>query len=127
MAEALTRDASRGGACGGYGGTQSPETRGDKQVALFQNGEVDYIVATDAIGMGLNLDVNHVAFADSTKFDGGACAVCCLPRWRRSPDARAGTSATALSARCRACRSMALRRNLPRKRSMRSRSIASQG
>ena len=38
--------------------------------ALFQSGEVDYIVATDAIGMGLNLDVRHVAFAGLSKFDG---------------------------------------------------------
>lgn len=50
-------------------GALSPETR-NRQVALFQSGEVDYIVATDAIGMGLNLDVNHVAFAGLTKFDG---------------------------------------------------------
>ncbi|HEU4821291.1 MAG TPA: helicase-related protein [Qipengyuania sp.] len=50
-------------------GALSPETR-NKQVALFQSGEVDYIVATDAIGMGLNLDVNHVAFAGLSKFDG---------------------------------------------------------
>ncbi len=50
-------------------GALSPETR-NKQVAMFQSGEVDYIVATDAIGMGLNLDINHVAFASLTKFDG---------------------------------------------------------
>lgn len=50
-------------------GALSPETR-NKQVELFQSGEVDYIVATDAIGMGLNLDVRHVAFASLTKFDG---------------------------------------------------------
>lgn len=50
-------------------GALSPETR-NRQVAMFQNGEVDYIVATDAIGMGLNLDVRHVAFASLTKFDG---------------------------------------------------------
>ena len=50
-------------------GALSPETR-NKQVAMFQAGEVDYIVATDAIGMGLNLDVNHVAFASLAKFDG---------------------------------------------------------
>ncbi|MGI8943148.1 MAG: helicase-related protein [Qipengyuania sp.] len=50
-------------------GALSPETR-NKQVELFQNGEVDYIVATDAIGMGLNLDIEHVAFAGLTKFDG---------------------------------------------------------
>lgn len=50
-------------------GALSPETR-NRQVAMFQAGEVDYIVATDAIGMGLNLDVTHVAFASLTKFDG---------------------------------------------------------
>jgi ATP-dependent RNA helicase SUPV3L1/SUV3 len=50
-------------------GALSPETR-NRQVALFQSGEVDYIVATDAIGMGLNLDVTHVAFAGLSKFDG---------------------------------------------------------
>ncbi len=50
-------------------GALSPETR-NKQVELFQSGEVDYIVATDAIGMGLNLDINHVAFAALKKFDG---------------------------------------------------------
>ncbi|WP_394730236.1 helicase-related protein [Altererythrobacter sp. GH1-8] len=50
-------------------GALSPETR-NKQVELFQNGEVDYIVATDAIGMGLNLDLHHVAFAALSKFDG---------------------------------------------------------
>ena len=66
VAEMLRR--FRGGAAVVMGAL-SPETR-NKQVALFQNGEVDYIVATDAIGMGLNLDVNHVAFAGLTKFDG---------------------------------------------------------
>ena len=50
-------------------GALSPETR-NRQVELFQSGEVDYIVATDAIGMGLNLDVHHVAFASLSKFDG---------------------------------------------------------
>lgn len=50
-------------------GALSPKTR-NRQVELFQSGEVDYIVATDAIGMGLNLDINHVAFASLTKFDG---------------------------------------------------------
>ncbi|QPC98682.1 helicase-related protein [Qipengyuania soli] len=66
VAEMLRR--FRGGAAVVMGAL-SPETR-NKQVALFQSGEVDYIVATDAIGMGLNLDVNHVAFAGLTKFDG---------------------------------------------------------
>jgi len=66
MAEALRR--FRGGAAVVMGAL-SPETR-NKQVALFQSGEVDYIVATDAIGMGLNLDLDHVAFAALSKFDG---------------------------------------------------------
>src|SRR5512138_118020 len=50
-------------------GALSPRTR-NAQVALYQNGDVDYLVATDAIGMGLNLDVDHVAFASDRKFDG---------------------------------------------------------
>ncbi len=50
-------------------GALSPRTR-NAQVALYQSGEVDYIVATDAIGMGLNMDVDHVAFAATHKFDG---------------------------------------------------------
>ena len=50
-------------------GALSPRTR-NAQVAMYQAGEVDYIVATDAIGMGLNMAVNHVAFASLTKFDG---------------------------------------------------------
>ena len=50
-------------------GALSPRTR-NAQVAMFQAGEVDYLVATDAVGMGLNLDVGHVAFAGLHKFDG---------------------------------------------------------
>lgn len=50
-------------------GALSPRAR-NAQVALFQSGEVDTLVATDAIGMGLNLDVEHVAFAALRKFDG---------------------------------------------------------
>ena len=50
-------------------GSLSPRTR-NAQVAMFQDGEVDYLVATDAIGMGLNLDVDHVAFASDRKYDG---------------------------------------------------------
>ena len=50
-------------------GVLSPATR-NAQVAMFQRGEVDYLVATDAIGMGLNMDVSHVAFAGLEKFDG---------------------------------------------------------
>ena len=66
MAELLRR--FRGGAAVVMGAL-SPDTR-NRQVELFQSGEVDYIVATDAIGMGLNLDVQHVAFAALSKFDG---------------------------------------------------------
>ncbi|WP_336985241.1 helicase-related protein [Altererythrobacter aquiaggeris] len=66
VAEMLRR--FRGGAAVVMGAL-SPTTR-NRQVEMFENGEVDYIVATDAIGMGLNLDVHHVAFAGLTKFDG---------------------------------------------------------
>ena len=52
-------------------GALSPRTR-NAQVGLYQAGEVDYLVATDAIGMGLNMDVDHVAFARIVKFDGFA-------------------------------------------------------
>jgi len=50
-------------------GALSPRTR-NAQVELYQNGDVDYLVATDAIGMGLNLDIDHVAFSSLSKFDG---------------------------------------------------------
>lgn len=66
IAEMLRR--FRGGAAVVMGAL-SPQTR-NAQVALYQSGEVDYLVATDAIGMGLNLDVDHVAFAGLSKFDG---------------------------------------------------------
>ncbi|WP_419181708.1 helicase-related protein [Novosphingobium mangrovi (ex Huang et al. 2023)] len=66
IAEMLRR--FRGGAAVVMGAL-SPQTR-NAQVALYQSGEVDYLVATDAIGMGLNLDVEHVAFAGLSKFDG---------------------------------------------------------
>src|SRR6478609_3375736 len=66
MAEMLRR--FRGGAAVVMGAL-SPETR-NRQVEMFQRGEVDYLVATDAIGMGLNMDVSHVGFAGLEKFDG---------------------------------------------------------
>lgn len=66
IAELLRRH--RGGAAVVMGAL-SPRTR-NAQVDLFQAGEVDYLVATDAIGMGLNMDVDHVAFASMSKFDG---------------------------------------------------------
>lgn len=66
VAEMLRR--FRGGAAVVMGAL-SPRTR-NAQVQMFLNGDVDYLVATDAIGMGLNLDVAHVAFASLRKFDG---------------------------------------------------------
>ena len=66
IAELIRRQ--RGGAAVVLG-SLSPRTR-NAQVALYQAGEVDYLVATDAIGMGLNLDVDHIAFASDRKFDG---------------------------------------------------------
>jgi ATP-dependent RNA helicase SUPV3L1/SUV3 len=66
VAELIRRQ--RGGAAVVMGAL-SPRTR-NAQVALYQSGDVDYLVATDAIGMGLNMDVDHVAFASTRKFDG---------------------------------------------------------
>lgn len=66
VAELLRRH--RGGAAVVMG-SLSPAAR-NAQVAMFEAGEVDYLVATDAIGMGLNLDLDHVAFASLRKFDG---------------------------------------------------------
>src|SRR5262249_1369192 len=66
IAELLRRH--RGGAAVVMGAL-SPRTR-NAQVALYQNGEVDFLVATDAIGMGLNMDVDHVAFASRPQFSG---------------------------------------------------------
>src|SRR6516225_2387270 len=66
IAELIRRQ--RGGAAVVLGAL-SPRTR-NAQVALYQSGDVEYLVATDAIGMGLNLDVDHVGFASDRKFDG---------------------------------------------------------
>ncbi len=66
IAELIRRQ--RGGAAVVMGAL-SPRTR-NAQVELYQSGDVDFLVATDAIGMGLNLDVDHVAFAQARKFDG---------------------------------------------------------
>ncbi|WP_375409937.1 helicase-related protein [uncultured Methylobacterium sp.] len=66
IAELIRRQ--RGGAAVVLGAL-SPRTR-NSQVELYQSGEVDYLVATDAVGMGLNLDVDHVAFAANWKYDG---------------------------------------------------------
>lgn len=66
IAELIRRQ--RGGAAVVMG-SLSPRTR-NAQVELYQSGDVDYLIATDAIGMGLNLDVDHVAFASDRKFDG---------------------------------------------------------
>ena len=66
IAEMIRR---RRGGCAVVMGRLSPRTR-NAQVALYQEKEVDFLVATDAIGMGLNMDVDHVAFARLSKFDG---------------------------------------------------------
>ena len=66
MAELIRRQK---GGCAVVMGALSPRTR-NAQVAMYQAGEVDYLVATDAIGMGLNLDIHHVAFSATHKFDG---------------------------------------------------------
>jgi len=66
IAELVRRQ--RGGAALVFGAL-SPRTR-NAQVAMYQSGDVDYLVATDAIGMGLNMDIDHVAFAATAKFDG---------------------------------------------------------
>ena len=66
IAELIRRQ--RGGAAVVMGAL-SPRTR-NAQVEMYQNGDVDFLVATDAIGMGLNLDINHVAFSSLIKFDG---------------------------------------------------------
>ncbi len=66
IAELIRR---RRGGCAVVMGRLSPRTR-NAQVQLYQNKEVDFLVATDAIGMGLNMDVDHVAFARLSKFDG---------------------------------------------------------
>ena len=67
------------GGCAVVLGALSPRTR-NAQVAMYQAGEVDYLVATDAIGMGLNMDIDHVAFARLGKFDGR------MPRPLRAPE-----------------------------------------
>jgi ATP-dependent RNA helicase SUPV3L1/SUV3 len=76
IAELIRRQ--RGGAAVVMG-SLSPRTR-NAQVELFQSGEVDFLVATDAIGMGLNMDVDHVAFAGLRKFDGKHT------RWLHAPE-----------------------------------------
>jgi ATP-dependent RNA helicase SUPV3L1/SUV3 len=68
LAEAIRR---RRGGCAVVMGRLSPRTR-NAQVKMYQDREVDFLVATDAIGMGLNMDVDHVAFASLNKFDGQA-------------------------------------------------------
>ncbi len=60
-------------------GALSPRTR-NAQVELYQSGQVDYLIATDAIGMGLNMDIDHIAFASDKKFDGNN------PRYLNPPE-----------------------------------------
>ena len=113
VAEMLRR--FRGGAAVVMGAL-SPQTR-NAQVAMYQSGEVDYLVATDAIGMGLNLDVNHVAFAGLSKFDG--------QRQRRLTPAEMAQIAGRAGRHQRDGTFGTLAPNSRPKRSTRSRSIAS--
>jgi len=66
IAELLRRQK---GGCAIVMGSLSPKTR-NSQVSLYQSGDVDYLVATDAIGMGINMDLNSVYFSNLKKFDG---------------------------------------------------------
>ena len=116
IAELIRRQ--RGGAAVVMG-SLSPRTR-NAQVALYQSGEVDFLVATDAIGMGLNMDVDHVAFAGLRKFDGDAGAGSIRRRSARSPAAPAAIARTARSA------SPAMRRISTRTWSRRSRATSFQ-
>ena len=100
IAELIRRQ--RGGAAVVMG-SLSPRTR-NAQVELYQSGDVDYLVATDAIGMGLNLDVDHVAFASERKFDGYQFRHLNPSNWRRLPAAPAARSATVRSAQLGAVR-----------------------
>jgi ATP-dependent RNA helicase SUPV3L1/SUV3 len=94
VAEMLRR--FRGGAAVVMGAL-SPETR-NRQVALFQSGEVDYIVATDAIGMGLNLDLDPCRLRLAVQVRRARQRRLTPRKWRRSPGAPGGTSRTAPSA-----------------------------
>ena len=66
IAELLRRQK---GGCAIVMGSLSPKTR-NSQVSLYQSGDVDYLVATDAIGMGINMDINNIYFSNLKKFDG---------------------------------------------------------
>tara|TARA_Y100000591_G_scaffold88213_1_gene74380 strand:- start:679 stop:3171 length:2493 start_codon:yes stop_codon:yes gene_type:complete len=66
IAELLRRQK---GGCAIVMGSLSPKTR-NSQVSLYQSGDVDYLVATDAIGMGINMDLKNVYFSNLKKFDG---------------------------------------------------------
>ncbi len=94
MAELIRRQK---GGCAVVMGALSPRTR-NAQVEMYQNGEVDYLVATDAIGMGLNLDIKHVAFSATHNSTGAASGPCSRTRWARSPAARGGIPNPARSA-----------------------------
>ena len=80
LAELIRRQ--RGGAAVVMGAL-SPRTR-NAQVGMYEAGEVDYLVATDAIGMGLNMDIDHVAFAAQVKFDGARAPA--VDSGRNGPD-----------------------------------------
>ncbi len=85
IAEMIRRQ--RGGAAVVMGAL-SPRTR-NAQVALYQSGDVDFLVATDAIGMGLNMDVDHVAFASTRNSTDISTGLFMPPNWRKLPAAQA--------------------------------------
>ena len=87
LAETVRRQ--RGG-CGIVMGALSPRTR-NKQVEMYQNGDVDFLIATDAIGMGLNMDIHHVALASDMKFDGRYMRRLVPQKWRKSLVVQAAT------------------------------------
>ncbi|WP_408863097.1 helicase-related protein [Asaia spathodeae] len=100
IAEIIRR---RRGGCAIIMGQLSPRTR-NAQVELYQNKDVDYLVATDAIGMGLNMDVNHVALASLTKFDGASLRLltaqeCAQIAGRAGRGMKDGTFGTTVEAR----------------------------
>ena len=77
-------------------GALSPRTR-NAQVEMYQGGDVDYLVATDAIGMGLNMNIDHVAFAGTRNSTVAITVNCGHPKLRRSPVVLGGTCRTGRS------------------------------
>jgi helicase-like protein len=99
LAELVRRQ--RGGAAVVLGAL-SPRTR-NAQVALYQSGDVDFLVATDAIGMGINMDVDHVAFSAMEKFDGIGLRSVSPQKPSRWTKKRSRVSKATATSRCACC------------------------